>query len=93
MKLDYDYLLNQYRSIWNNRLLQSDESSEEIINEAIKRELLDENSHPRVRRPVHEKFYLAVKRIAESQLIEEDKLALITLHIQVMEVLKQKKGS
>ncbi|WP_274854713.1 hypothetical protein [Bacillus methanolicus] len=87
--MDYGYLLNQYRSIWNNRLLKSDDSSEVILNEAIKRELLDENSHPRVRRPVHEKFYLAVKRIAESSLNEEDKLALITLHIQVMEMIKQ----
>ncbi|AIE60404.1 hypothetical protein [Bacillus methanolicus] len=87
--MDYGYLLNQYRSIWNNRLLESDESSEEIIKEAVKRELLDENSHPRVRKSVHEKFYLAVKRIVESQLNEEDKFALITLHIQIMKDLKQ----
>ncbi|EIJ78524.1 hypothetical protein PB1_13239 [Bacillus methanolicus PB1] len=87
--MNYDYLLNQYRSIWNNRLLQSDLSSKEILNEAIKRELLDENSHPRARRPVHEKFYLAVKRMAESPLKDEDKLALITLHIQAMEMIKQ----
>ncbi|UQD52425.1 hypothetical protein C0971_10700 [Bacillus methanolicus] len=89
MIVDYGYLLNQYRSIWNNRLLESDESSEEIIKEAVKRELLDENSHPRVRKSVHEKFYLAVKRIVESQLNEEDKFALITLHIQIMKDLKQ----
>lgn len=42
---NFDWLLEEYRTIWHNRLLENNEiRSEEILLEAIKRELLDENS-------------------------------------------------
>lgn len=78
-------LLAAYRSIWNNRLLETGENGcEEILTNAIKRELLDENSHPRVRKTCYEKFYSAIKRVTESPLKPEMKSALITLHVEIM---------
>lgn len=86
----YSYLLEQYRSLWNNRTLSLEESSENTLIEAIKRELLDEKTHPRIRRGIHEKFYFAVKRINESSLSDTDKENLITLYVKVVEQLKQR---
>ncbi|SFA91916.1 MULTISPECIES: hypothetical protein [unclassified Bacillus (in: firmicutes)] len=86
---NFDDLLNQYRHIWNNRNLIADEKeSEEILKEAIKRELLDENSHPRVRKNSFEKYFYAVKRVLSSQLSETNKLKLIELHDLLMDELK-----
>ncbi|WP_077213650.1 hypothetical protein [Bacillus dakarensis] len=86
---DYNYLLNQYRQLWNNRVLAVEDNSEQTLIDAIKRELLDENSHPRIRKNKHEKFFFAVKRITQSELIEEDKVNLINLHIELLEQLKK----
>ncbi|MFE8702061.1 hypothetical protein ACFYKX_15800 [Cytobacillus sp. FJAT-54145] len=85
---DYNYLLMQYRTLWNNRLLMDENDSEQILKEAIMRELKDENSHPRIRKPLHEKFFLGTKRITDSSLAPEDKLALIQLHIELLEKIK-----
>jgi hypothetical protein len=77
------YLLNSYRSLWNNRQLDyTDSSAEAVLKEAIKRDLLDENSHPRIRKNKEEKYYLAIKRIVESSLHEKDKLQLIQLYTE-----------
>jgi CRISPR/Cas system CMR-associated protein Cmr3 (group 5 of RAMP superfamily) len=81
----FEQLLQDYRSIWNNRLLQEEQESEQILLEAIKREINDENSHPRIRRNKYEKFYLATKRIIESSIPYQSKLDLIYLHKKVME--------
>lgn len=82
---DFDHLLNEYRKLWNNRVLAVRDSSEETLVDAIKRELLDENSHPRIRKNKHEKFFLAVKRISQSKLTDMDKINLINLHIELLE--------
>ncbi|WP_053366838.1 hypothetical protein [Bacillus sp. FJAT-27245] len=85
---DFARLLGDYRKIWNNRLLvKEDESNETILKEAIARELKDGNSHPRVRKPVHSKYYSAVKRILESGLSTEAKLELIELHTVIADEL------
>ncbi len=77
------YLLNSYRGLWNNRQLgYTDSSAEAVLKEAIKRDLLDENSHPRIRKNKEEKYYLAIKRIIESSLHEKDKLQLIQLYTE-----------
>lgn len=89
-KLNFDDLLNEYRSIWNHRLLVSeDKSSEAILLEAIKRELLDENAHPRIRKSKFEKFYSATRRVNDSAITSDAKLLLIKLHITIMEQLNQ----
>lgn len=88
--LDYVRLLNAYRSIWNNRSLTAETGYEEnVLKEAILRELKDENSHPRVRRSPAEKYIFATKRIIESLLADEDKILLIKLHLDAMEDLKK----
>lgn len=83
--MDFNYLLAEYRKLWKNRSLHADESAEKILKEAITRELKDENAHPRVRKQQYEKYYMATKRIIESELSEESKLALIQLHQELME--------
>lgn len=88
--MDFDFLLDEYRTLWNNRALKPVESSEKTLLEAIERELLDENSHPRIRKGIHQKFFLASKRITESTTISNEvKLSLLSLHIQVLEQLKE----
>lgn len=88
MSQDYEKLLNEYRKLWNNRKLEEDINTENILKEAISRELRDENSHPRVRKTIFEKFYLAVKRIAHSDLDDTSKAELIHMHIHEAEGLK-----
>jgi hypothetical protein len=84
----FDLLLTDYRSLWNNRLLLNNgEDSEQILKEAIQREINDENSHPRIRRNKYEKYYLASKRIIESNIPNDSKLALIELHKNYMDSL------
>jgi CRISPR/Cas system CMR-associated protein Cmr3 (group 5 of RAMP superfamily) len=82
----FEQLLYDYRLIWNNRLLHNEGlESEQILQEAIRREINDENSHPRIRRNKYEKFYLATKRIIEAQIPNQSKLDLILLHKKMME--------
>ncbi len=84
-KINYEYLLNQYREIWNNRRLDSEKSPEMVLKDAIVRDLLDENAHPRARRSSKEKYFLATKRIIESSLASDDKILLLKLHIDYFE--------
>jgi hypothetical protein len=86
--VSFDDLLVEYRRIWNNRLLETDGiGSEETLVEAIKRELLDENSHPRIRKSKFEKYYSAIKRVMDSTISLEAKLWLIKIHNDAMEEL------
>jgi hypothetical protein len=86
--VDFDDLLEEYRSIWNNRLLvKGEKSSEEILIEAIKRELLDENTHPRIRKNRYEKYFSAMKRVIDSTVSTEAKLTIIKIHNEIMEKL------
>ncbi|WRP04933.1 hypothetical protein U9J35_13505 [Rossellomorea aquimaris] len=84
----FDALLEAYRQIWKNRLLISEgTSSEMILKETIKRELLDGNSHPRVRKSKEEKYLSATKRIIESDLTSEEKASLIEVHLEMVSQL------
>ncbi|PFA70158.1 hypothetical protein CN378_02315 [Bacillus sp. AFS015802] len=83
-------LLKSYRQIWKNRtLISDDESPENVLKDAITRELEDANSHPRVRKSIEYKFFTATKRITESHLPSVDKVALIQLHIDMVSQLKK----
>ncbi len=83
-------LLEAYRKIWNNRLLMDEGVlSEYVLKEAIKRELLDGNSHPRVRKTIEEKYLSATKRIIEADLSSVNKVALIQIHIEMATNLKK----
>ncbi|WP_153126450.1 hypothetical protein [Peribacillus tepidiphilus] len=83
-----EQLLQAYLQIWNNRGIQSEDDAGTVLKELIKRELLDENSHPRVRKNKYEKFYLSVKRLAESSLHPEEKVALLAFYISTMQDLQ-----
>jgi DNA polymerase I-like protein with 3'-5' exonuclease and polymerase domains len=86
--MSFDDLLEEYRLIWNNRILDTEgNGSERTLFGAIKRELKDENSHPRTRKNMYEKYYSAIKRVIDSTVSEEAKLLLIKIHNQVMEEL------
>ncbi|MDT9024525.1 hypothetical protein [Rossellomorea yichunensis] len=91
MRLEsYDALLEAYRQIWKNRLLISEgTSSEKILKETIKRELLDGNSHPRVRKSKEEKYLSATKRIIESDLTSEEQVSLIKVHLEMVSQLNR----
>ncbi len=77
-------VIEAYRSLWNNRLLNEGDD-EDVLREAISRELKDEFSHPRVRKQPHEKYYLATKRVIDSDIESELKLSLLTIHLEEME--------
>lgn len=87
-EINFNQLLLEYRTLWNNRLLNGEENAEHILKTAISRELKDENSHPRVRKSHYEKFYLAVRRVMDSNLAEGNKQQLIQVHIEMMENIK-----
>ncbi|MGM0839730.1 MAG: hypothetical protein ACQEWE_03310 [Bacillota bacterium] len=89
MRLEsFEALLEAYRQIWKNRLLISEgTSSEMILKETIKRELLDGNSHPRVRKSKEEKYLSATKRIIDSDLTSEEKVSLIKAHLEMVSQL------
>ncbi|PGY14150.1 hypothetical protein [Bacillus sp. AFS031507] len=87
-RVSFDELLEEYRQIWNNRILETEgKGSEVTLVEAIKRELQDENSHPRIRKNKYEKYYSAIKRVINSTSSLEAKLLLIKIHNEVMEEL------
>lgn len=92
---DYSFLLGEYRKIWNNRLLalSDGKTSENVLKEAVRRELLDENSHPRIRKDSYKKFYLSVNRIMESGLDDKTKMDLLHLHINMMDEIKETLGT
>ncbi len=83
-------LFEAYRTLWSNRSLTkeeelTEESCKALLYEAIEKELRDEMTHPRVRQSPEVKFHYAVKRVMASSLTETEKLALIELHLDVME--------
>ncbi|OIK09512.1 hypothetical protein [Bacillus sp. MUM 13] len=84
-------LLSSYLKLWNNRQLRKKEQKpEEIVSELIRRELLDENAHPRTRKSSYEKFYLSITRLAESEaLTADEKQVLLSLYIEEMKTLQK----
>lgn len=79
-------LLEAYRSLWSNRSLPATENeAEEVLIDAIRRDLLDEMTHPRLRKSPYEKFSLAIKRIATSSLDAKQQYELVRLYVQQLE--------
>lgn len=85
--MNYKELLQAYRKLWSNRALPVEDHEYETLQKAIKKELMDEMTHPRTRKNPHQKFHLAVKRILSSELNDEQKISLINMHLQVFEEL------
>ncbi|WP_404448864.1 hypothetical protein LG307_05585 [Sutcliffiella horikoshii] len=84
-------LLELYKLLWNNRSLEYIDGCDqkEVLQQAIRRELKDELTHPRTRKQPMEKYYVAVKRIVESKLNETEQMLLIKEFTQVMNELKK----
>ncbi|MBW7649523.1 hypothetical protein [Anoxybacillus sp. ST4] len=81
-------LLDAYRSLWSNRSLPATENeAEDVLLDAIRRDLLDEMTHPRLRKSPYEKFSLAIKRIATSSLDVKQQYELVRLYVQQLENL------
>lgn len=76
-------LLQAYRCLFNYR--QSTEAIETIsqLEASIKIELLDELTHPRVRKSPDEKLKIAYKRIDEGVMNTEEKLELKQVYNKV----------
>lgn len=87
--MEFEILLEHYRELWNNRRLESIDNAEEILKEAIERDLKDENAHPRARRTLMEKYFLASKRIIESSVPIKSKCQLLQIHIDIAENIKK----
>ncbi|WP_235867318.1 hypothetical protein [Priestia abyssalis] len=79
---EYVHLLNAYRRLWTNRSLQlnNDKNEQDLLYETIKKDLLDEMTHPRVRQPANVKLQWAVKRIEDADLEQELKDGLLSLY-------------
>ncbi len=74
----YKELLEIYRNLWNHRILSLDNQSEEVVlKKTIKRELLDELAHPRVRSSLSKKYELAIKRILYANAISDSQKLLL----------------
>ncbi|MGD7043937.1 hypothetical protein [Jeotgalibacillus proteolyticus] len=84
MKPSSEQLLEAYESLWNNRIFDRNLSAREITASAIKRELKDELTHPRVRVEPDHKFYQAIERIVYSALSRDEKVALIQLYTVIL---------
>ncbi|MEK4126529.1 hypothetical protein NSS60_06520 [Anoxybacillus sp. FSL W8-0382] len=81
-------LLEAYRSLWSHRSLPATENNAEtVLCDAIRRDLLDEMTHPRLRKSPYEKFSLALKRIASSSLDAKQQYELVRLYVQQLENL------
>lgn len=88
MQMNEERLLKAYIGLWNNReMSRFDGSPSEALKELVRRELLDENAHPRARKSILEKFYLSVKRVMDSSLSDQEKAALIAVYIEIRETL------
>ncbi|MFU1718580.1 hypothetical protein [Bacillus velezensis] len=79
-----------YQALWNNRTLPA--STLEEAEKAIDLELLDQRTHPRLRKTPEEKFALAVQRIVDSQLQPIEKYELVELHTKRLQFLKEERG-
>ena len=85
-KIDYVQLLNAYRQLWVNRSLEFKEGEtanndeKGILYEVIKKDLLDEMTHPRVRQSPDVKLQWAVERIQNGDLEEKTKEELVSFY-------------
>ncbi|WP_281202383.1 hypothetical protein [Cytobacillus kochii] len=81
-------LLQSYRSLWKNRALATSEENPDIVLMiAIEKELRDENTHPRVRKDKQKKLIAAIKRINDSSLSSDMKVALIDIHFEIFDTI------
>jgi hypothetical protein len=83
-------LIRGYQSLFSNRHSAMNLETLEQLKAIIQIELLDELTHPRVRKNPQEKLEIAVARIDNSELISTVKQDLIKLYISVFENVNSK---
>ncbi|MCY8465542.1 hypothetical protein [Bacillus atrophaeus] len=79
-----------YTALWNNRSLAG--TGIDAVRQAIDLELLDKMTHPRLRKPLLEKYFSAMQRIVNSQLKPVDKYRLVELHTERLQHLREERG-
>ncbi|KMJ58041.1 hypothetical protein AB685_14585 [Bacillus sp. LL01] len=83
-------LLDLYGQLWNCRSLPyAIGKGENVLYQAIRRELKDEWTHPRTRRKPVEKYAIAIKRIMDSPLKDSEQLLLMKVYTNVLDELKK----
>lgn len=91
--LDDKKLLQSFRLLWNNRSLPVVENERLTLEKAIKADLLDEITHPRLRKSHGRKLVAAINRILQSDLSDGEKIGLIDCYIQIFDkIQKEKEG-
>lgn len=73
-------MIEAYQKLWLNRAGTGSISSQEELEQKILIELNDELTHPRVRKSKQEKLELALERIQESELSDQEKKSLAELY-------------
>ncbi|WKA57128.1 hypothetical protein QWY16_11510 [Planococcus shenhongbingii] len=76
-------MIEAYQKLWPNRTDVGTISSLEQLEQKILIELNDELTHPRVRKTKQEKLDIALTRIEQSLLTEEEKTALSMLYKKI----------
>ncbi|MGK7378165.1 hypothetical protein ACSFXN_10055 [Planococcus sp. 1R117A] len=76
-------MIEAYQKLWPNRNDVDAITSQEQLEQKILIELNDELTHPRVRKTKQEKLDIALTRIEQSFLTEEEKTALSMLYKKI----------
>jgi hypothetical protein len=83
---DYVQLLNAYRQLWSNRSLrlkhgeETNKEAQDLLYEAVKKDLLDEMTHPRVRQSPDIKLQWGIERIKNGDLEQKMKDELVSFY-------------
>jgi len=76
-------MIEAYRKLWPNRAGVETIHTEQQLEEHIQIELNDELTHPRVRKTRQQKLEMALDRIRQSELSEEEKNGLSSLYKKI----------
>lgn len=76
-------MIEAYRKLWKNRADTETIETQEALEEKIVIELKDELTHPRTRKSIDEKLQLAMERIEQSDLGEQQKHQLSSLYKKI----------
>ncbi|WP_335871678.1 hypothetical protein [Bacillus sp. 2205SS5-2] len=84
-------LFTYYQQLWSNRTIPFDEGEEALaLVKAIESELLDEATHPRVRKTPWEKYCRAYNRVLKSDLPNKAQVFLVFKYEDVYLELKKR---
>ncbi|MBU9674817.1 DUF4572 domain-containing protein [Planococcus sp. CP5-4] len=73
-------MIEAYKRLWPDRQGVQRIKTQDELEKSILVELNDELTHPRVRKSMNEKLELAIVRVEESALAEDEKIELIQLY-------------